>query len=227
MYIYINLLPVRQGKRREYGIQTLVLLGLFLVVAVVLNFIWHKNVLNTQEREQRVVISMQSKIKELEKAVIEIGALEKRRDEILERLKVLEELKVNRKGAALVLNTLAWVTPSGIVLDEFDENATPNFLKGKANSHDDVAEFMRQLQVIVRTPQGIARIIDKPRNGFQVRVELLSLPGKTEDVLTNAVKYFFQNVELKRAEQKTDNLSPNFPGKRVDFEIQLSVNYIN
>ncbi|MCL2625872.1 MAG: PilN domain-containing protein [Cystobacterineae bacterium] len=227
MYIYINLLPVRQEKRREYGIQTLILLGLVLLGAIFLNFLWYQNRSKTQEHDRRVIISMQSKIKELEEAVVEIGLLEKKRDEMLERLKVLDELKVNRKGAALILNTLAWVTPTGIVLDEFDDNATPSLLKGKASSHDDVAEFMRQLHAIVRIPQGIARIIDKPRNGFQVRIELLSNPGKTEDVLTNSIKYFFQNVELRRAEQKTDNMSANHSGKRVDFEIQLSVNYIS
>ncbi|MCL2012463.1 MAG: PilN domain-containing protein [Cystobacterineae bacterium] len=226
MYIYINLLPVRQVKRREYGIQTLVLLGLVLVAAIVLNFIWHRNILSTQEREARRIASMQSKIQELEKTVVEIGIVEKRRDEIIERLKVLEELKGNRKGAALVLNTLALAVPSGVVLDEVDENVRPSFLKGRASSHDDVAEFMRQLQAIVSTPQGIARIVDKPRNGFQVRVEFLSIPGKTENVLANSVKYFFQNIELKRAEQKADNLPGTPSGMRVNFEIQLSVNYL-
>jgi len=227
MYIYINLLPVRQVKRREYGIQTLVLLGLVLVAAVVVNVIWYSRVSDAQKREAKQIASMQAKITELEKTVVEIGVVEKRRDEIIERLKVLEQLKENRKGAAFILNTLAWVTPGGVVLDEFDENAKQSRLRGKANSHDDVAEFMRQLQGIVHTPQGVARIIDKPRNGFQVRVELLSLPGKTEDVLTNNIKYFFQNVELKRTEQKTDSPSRNPHDRRVNFEILLGVNYLS
>jgi len=227
MFIYINLLPVRQEKRREYGIQTLVLLGLVIVAAMIVNVIWYNHTSEIQKREARLISSMQAKIKELEKTVVEIGMVEKRRDEIIERLKVLDELKGNRKGAAFILNALAWVTPAGVILDEFDENSTPNFLKGKAGSHDDVAEFMRQLQAIVRTPQGIARIIDKPRNGFQVRVELLSLPGKTEDVLINNVNYFFQNVELKRTEQKTDSSPGSHAEKRVNFEIQLSVNYLS
>ena len=227
MFIYINLLPVRQVKRREYGIQTLVLLGLVIVAVIIVNILWYNNISETQKREARLILSMQVKIKELEKTVVEIGVVEKRRDEIIERLKVLDELKGNRKGAAFILNALAWVTPVGVILEEFDENAAPSFLKGKASSHDDVAEFMRQLQAIVRTPQGIARIIDKPRNGFQVRVEFLSLPGKTEDVLISNIKYFFQNVELKRTEQKTDGSSGNYSDKRVNFEIQLSVNYLS
>jgi len=226
MYIYINLLPVRQVKRREYGIQTVVLLGLMVVAVVVVNVIWDNRISDAQGRELKQIVSMQSKIAELEKTVVEIGAVEKRRDEIKERLKILEELKANRKGAAFILNTLAWVTPAGVVLDEFDENIIPNRLKGKANSHDDVAEFLRQLQTIVRTPQGIARIIDKPRSGFQVRVEFLLHSGRIEDVLANSVSYFFQNVELKRAEQKTDNFSKGNVDSRVSFEIQLSVNYL-
>ena len=226
MYIYINLLPVRQVKRREYGIQTVVLLGLMVVAVVVVNVIWDNRISDAQGRELKQIVSMQSKIAELEKTVVEIGAVEKRRDEIKERLKILEELKANRKGAAFILNTLAWVTPAVVVLDEFDENIIPNRLKGKANSHDDVAEFLRQLQTIVRTPQGIARIIDKPRSGFQVRVEFLLHSGRIEDVLANSVSYFFQNVELKRAEQKTDNFSKGNVDSRVSFEIQLSVNYL-
>jgi len=227
MYIYINLLPVRQVKRREYGIQTLIFLGLLLVVAIIVNVVWYNQILDAQKREARQIALMQAKIKELEKTVVEIGVVEKRRDEIIERLKVLDDLKGNRKGAAFVLNALAWVTPGGIVLEDFDENAKPSLLKGYANSHDDVAEFMRQLQAIIRTPQGIARIVDKPRNGFQVRVELLSLPGKTEDVLINNIKYFFQGVELKRAEQRAGTPSRGASERRVSFEIQLSVNYLS
>jgi len=227
MYIYINLLPVRQVKRREYGIQTLVLLGLVLAVVVVVNVIWYNHISDAQEREAKQIVAMQSKIKELEKTALEIGVIKKRRDEIVDRLKVLDELKGNRRGAAFVLNTLAWVTPGGIILEEFDESAKPSFLKGKANSHEDVAEFMRQLQSIVRTPQGIARIVDKPRNGFQIRVELLSLPGRTEEVLANNIQYFFQNIELKRAEQKAEHSSKSHQEGRVSFEIQLSVNYLS
>jgi type IV pilus assembly protein PilN len=225
MMIRINLLPTRQVKKREMGRQVLVLFAAVLILAAVMNYLWYSNRAEARDQAQARRDRTESEIAALEKSIGEVNNINKRKKEVEDKLKILDDLKKGRSGPVRVLDALATSMPKRVWLKEWDEKANAVKVVGNAMSHDDVADFMRSLNHIVWTPRGMGRLIEQRRDSKQSRVELLST-GSIETYDNVDVGQFFTNIELKRAEQRDQSGAKTAgPQKMVDFEIVLSTNY--
>lgn len=227
MMIRINLLPVRAVKKREMGRQFLVLGAGVLVLAVVLNAAWYLDRNSTSNRNAERIAATQARIAELEKVIGEVNNINKRKREVEEKLKVLDELRRGRSGPVRMLDALSTATPKKIWLKDFDEKGNAVKLEGTAVSHDDVAEFMRALQNVVWTPKGMARLVEQKREAKTARVELLAAEGAIEEFQVPQIASFFTGIELRKAEQTTTPGSATTGGasKLVNFTITLTANY--
>jgi type IV pilus assembly protein PilN len=227
MMIRINLLPVRAVKKREMGRQVLVLGAGVLVLTLVLNAVWYLDRNSTYNRNQERIVATRARIAELEKVIGEVNNINKRKREVEEKLKVLDELRKGRSGPVRLLDALSTATPKKVWLKDFDEKSNSVKLEGTAVSHDDVAEFMRALQNVVWTPKGMGRLVEQKRDSKNSRVELLASEGAIEDFKVNEIAYFFTGIDLKRAEQTQTVGSPTAGGgtKLVLFTITLTANY--
>ncbi len=224
MMIRINLLPVRQVKKRELGRQFLVLFGVVAVLAVVVNFVWYSSRESSRERKQEAATQTQLRITELEKVIGEVNNINKRKKEVEDKLKILNDLRKGRAGPVRMLDALATATPKKVWLKDFAEQNNNVKLTGLAISHDDIAEFMRSLSQIVWTPKGMGRLVEQKRDAAKSsRVELLGTDGAVEDFPASEIGIFFSNIDLKKAETSGASLVGN--SRRVSFEIQFAANY--
>jgi type IV pilus assembly protein PilN len=221
MMIRINLLPIRQVKKQEVGRQILVLMGLVLVGTAVGNFLWYSTVNDGVEAKRKKVTETKARIAELEKVIGEVNNLNKRKKEVEEKLKVLEELRKGRTGPVRLMDALANATPKRVSLVDFDEKNNVVKVIGRALSMEDVGDFMRQLQGIVWTPKGLARVLERKRDATTMRVEVIA-DGSNDDFGIAEVKPFFSNIDLKRATQVSDAKAITV---RVDFEISMGSTY--
>lgn len=228
MMIRINLLPVRAVKKREMGRQVLVLGAGVLILTFVLNVVWFLDRNSTRSKNQERLDATQARITELEKVIGEVNNINRRKREVEEKLRVLEELRKGRSGPVRMLDALSTATPKKIWLKDFDEKANAVKLEGTAVSHDDVAEFMRALQNVVWTPKGMGRLVEQRREAKTSRVELLASEGAIEDFPVGEIAAFFTGIDLKRAEQKevrATGSATSTSAKLVDFTITLTANY--
>jgi type IV pilus assembly protein PilN len=223
MMIRINLLPVRQVKKRELGRQVLVLIGVVAVLALVVNYLWYDNRDSEKTRKEAQIAATQQRIAELEKVIGEVNNINKRKKEVEDKLKILNDLRKGRSGPVRLLDALATATPKKVWLSQFTEQNNAVILTGQAVSHDDVAEFMRSLGNIVWTPKGMGRLVEQKRDAKTGRVELLTSDGAIEDFPASEIGSFFTNIDLKKAE--TGEKSLVSANKRINFEIQLAANY--
>ncbi len=221
MMIRINLLPVRQGKKREMGRQYLVVAAFLIAVALGGNWFWYSQLASERDRNQARIDDTRRRISELEKVIGEVNNINRRRKEVEEKLAVLEKLRKGRTGPVRMLDALSTATPKKVYLTEFDEKSSLVKLKGAAASHEDVADFMRGLSAIVWTPKGMGRVVERKRDAQDVRVELLTSEGAMEDFKVSEVAPFFGNIDLKKAEARTDSAGTS----QVSFEIGMSANY--
>jgi type IV pilus assembly protein PilN len=222
--IRINLLPVRQGKKREISKQFLVLFVVMLVAVLLGNYMFYDKVNTEFERNAKKLALTQARIAELEKVIGEVNNLNQRKKEVEDKLKILTNLRKSRTGPVKLLDALATAMPKKVWLIEFDEKANAVKVTGIAASHDDVADLMRQLANVVWTSKGMGRLVEQKRDAKTSRVELLAAAGVIEDFAVADVSTFFSNIELKRAEQKDSGRKDN-TAKLVDFEISMAVNY--
>lgn len=219
MMIRINLLPVRQVKKREAGRQFLVAMAGFVVLALVGNAYWYWSTASDRDRRRQRLKDTQARIDQLKKVIGEVDNLNKRRAEVQEKLKVLDELRKKRGGPVKLLDALSEAVPRKASVSSFEEKSSSAKLSGQAETLDDVSELMRGLNNVVWTPKGLGRVVEVKRDGTRARVELLGANANSiiEDFPLADVGHFFSNIELKGTRVASKGT--------VSFELSLSVNY--
>jgi type IV pilus assembly protein PilN len=227
MMIRINLLPVRQVRKREMGRQVLVLFAAVLVLGLVLNYLWYSSRESVRDERASRLTQTRTQIAELEKVIGEVNNINRRKEEVERKLGILTDLRKSRSGPVRMLDALATATPKRVWLRDFDERSNAVKLTGSAMSHEDVADFMRGLASVVWTPKGLGRVVEQKRDAKTARVELLSGEGAIETFGSKEVSPFFSRIDLKRAEQRAAGAGAGLPaGSRlVDFEVNMSANY--
>ncbi len=109
--IQVNLLPVREA-RRQAGIrqQAMVLglsagLGLFVCVWI------HVSIAAKQNAQQRQIAVAKSELKELEATRAQVEKFRSEREEIERKLKVIDDLEMNRTGPVRIMDEIAMRIP--------------------------------------------------------------------------------------------------------------------
>ncbi len=227
MMIKINLLPVRQVKKREVSQQLLVLYALVLAGAVGGNWWWYGGKDRTVRNQRAQIAQKEASIRQLESVIGEVNHIKEREKELKDKLAVLESLRRGRSGPVKILDALATATPSKVWLSSFDEKGQKVKVQGSAVSHEDVAELMRQLKGVVWTPKGMGRLVEARRDQKTARVELLSAGGELAEFNASEVGHFFEGVELVNATQKESGGSSGGAGARklVDFTLNFTAKY--
>jgi type IV pilus assembly protein PilN len=225
MMIKINLLPVRQVKKREVSQQILVLYAVLLAAALGGNWYYNHGLGKTIERQQQEIRTTEASIKELEKVIGEVNFIKEREKELKDKLAVLEELRKGRNGPVRILDALATATPAKVWFTNFDEKGGLVKLTGTATSHDDVADLMRQLKSVVWTPKGMGRLVEERRGQNTSRVEILGSGGEMADFNSSEVGKFFDGVELLSATQKDSGSGQAGGRKLVEFSLNFTARY--
>ncbi len=216
----INLLPVRQVQKRVAGRQILVVYAFVLFAASAANFVWQTRRDDDRKKREAKVADIQRRITELEKIIGEVNNIKKRREEVKNKLELLEGLRKGRAGPVRVMDALALAIPRKVSISTFTENNLAVTMHGEALSHEDVAEFMRGLAGLVWTPKGMGRVVEKKKDGSSLRVELIAQDGTIEDFVPGDVKNFFTDIDLKSAEQKDSTA-----GRTVSFDMSMKTSY--
>lgn len=229
MMIRINLLAVRQVRKHEDGKQFLAIAAVLLVGVLGANYWWLADREGDRDVAAARLAATQAKIAEKVKQIGEVDQINARRQEVQQKLDVLDQLKDRRSGPVKMMDALATVTPEKVWVKDFKDVSGAVLLSGAAMTLDDVSNFMRGLKEIVWTNRGIGRLVDQRRDAKTVRVELLDSSGPDVGTLRDfdvaEVKHFFSGVELRKTVQNTlkaADVSTNV----VDFEVAMTANDI-
>jgi type IV pilus assembly protein PilN len=222
MMIRINLLPVKQAQKRELGRQWLILGVVVLAGSVIINYLWWNGRVSTGDRLDKQITDIRSRIAELEKAIGEVNNINMRKKEVTDKLKVLSDLRKKRSGPVRMLDALATATPHKVTLGEFAESNGTVRITGRATSHEDVSDFMRNLTSMVWCKKGMAKVIEHKRDSPTLRVQYFKDDSQEDVPLTEAANFFTQ-IELKQDTLQQDTKVPT--ARVVTFEIDLSANY--
>jgi type IV pilus assembly protein PilN len=182
----INLLPWRQELRKQRQQEFIAILMGVVMVAVALVLAGHmalsKQVSDQEERNAYI----QAEIKKLDGQITEIDALQKRREELLARMKVIQDLQGRRPVIVRIFDELVRVIPDGVHLTTLSRTGDTFQLAGVAESANQVSALMRNLDAspwfknpglsTVSADQTAARAADAedkgPGNRFAMSVQL-------------------------------------------------------
>lgn len=141
----INLLPWREQRRKEKQIEFLAMLGFVAFVAIVIVGILYLMANTALSVQQQRNAYIQHEISLLDNQISEIQALESRRAELVERMRVIQELQGNRPTIVYVFDELARTLPDGVFYTNVTRNGDTFTINGLAESNSRIARLMRNL----------------------------------------------------------------------------------
>ncbi|SHF79501.1 type IV pilus assembly protein PilN [Microbulbifer donghaiensis] len=141
----INLLPWRQEYRAQKQKEFQQVAVLVVIAAAISTFLWMKavdgQIANQNERNQL----LQTEIAALDKQVREIKDLKKRRQELIDRMRVIQELQGNRPLTVRYFDEMVQSAPEGLWLTSLKRRGKSVEVAGVAESNNRVSSFMRNL----------------------------------------------------------------------------------
>jgi len=142
----INLLPWRAERRKQREREFFAHLGLAAVGGLVLVVIWAMwmNLRIDNQNERNAYLKAQ--IHQLDQRIAQIKDLEKVRDQLLARKRIIEKLQADRSKMVHLFDELVKTIPPSVRLTQMTQQGDNLKLKGVAQSSASVADYMRNLE---------------------------------------------------------------------------------
>lgn len=141
----INLLPwrdeLRQRRKKEFFLSILgaALMGAALTFGTKL---YYQALI---ENQQDLNDMLRAEIAELDKQIADIESFEARKDQLLERMDIIEELQVLRPEAVHLMDELVNVMPNGVYLTEVTQENRDVEVVGVGQSNQRIATLYRNI----------------------------------------------------------------------------------
>jgi type IV pilus assembly protein PilN len=141
----INLLPWRETRRQERKKQFLVGLGATVVGAALAVLLWDVMVNAQIDYQQSRNQHLRTHIALLDQEVAEIRDLQRKRNQLVERMRVIQALQGNRPVIVRLLDQLVRTVPDGVFYTSLETKANVVSIEGVAESNNRVSSLMRRL----------------------------------------------------------------------------------
>lgn len=141
----INLLPWREKERerrnKEFVIQMVVVTAIALICAALIWSFYNRQYASQQEANALITQANTA----LDRDLKEIEDLESRQNEIIARMKVIEDLQGTRPIPVHVLDSLTRSIPANLYLTELERKNNTLTIKGKADNPNTVTDLVRNI----------------------------------------------------------------------------------
>lgn len=143
---HINLLPWREELRRQRQKEFGIMAALGVVAALGILGLMHLQVNAMIDHQESRNARLELEIKKLDKKIEEIKDLEKERENLIARMRVVEQLQTSRPEVVHLFDEIVTALPEGVYLKQLTQKGRTVTLKGVAQSNARVSSFMRGLE---------------------------------------------------------------------------------
>jgi type IV pilus assembly protein PilN len=141
----INLLPWREMRRKEQDRQILSIgVGAWILMGLVI-FYAHLHVSALIENQERRNQFLEAEIKKVDEEIKEIRELQAARAALLARMRVIQQLQLDRTLVVHMFDDLVRQTPEGVYFTSLKQSGQNITLQGSAQSNARVSALMRKL----------------------------------------------------------------------------------
>jgi type IV pilus assembly protein PilN len=180
----INLLPWREAHRAEKKKEFISLVGVVLIIAALVALGWDRVVNSQIESQYSRNQLLQSEIAKLDKEVSEIDELTKRRQNLLDRIQVIQEVQGNRPEIVKIYDEFVRAVPGGVYFTEMIREGGKISLVGFAKSNSRVSVLMRRLDASYKfTDPNLTKVEANDilgENGSQFEMQVKIVQPKSE-----------------------------------------------
>lgn len=142
----INLRPWREELRAEKQQQFVVMLVGALIVAGGLAFLWKSDMDSRIAYQESRNSYIQTATKKLDSQIKEIEDLKRKRDELLARMRVIQDLQGKRPIIVRVFDELVRTLPDGLYYTSLKKSGDRLDIVGMAESNSRISTLMRHFE---------------------------------------------------------------------------------
>jgi len=141
----INLLPWRQERRKEQQRQFLTMMGLSVVLVAVGILAVHLQYAGWISNQEKRNAYLQQQIKIVEKQIAEIDELASKKERLLARMEIIQQLQRNRPEIVRLFDEMVRILPEGVHLVSLKQQERNLQMQGIAQSNARVSAMMRNI----------------------------------------------------------------------------------
>jgi type IV pilus assembly protein PilN len=141
----INLLPWREGERKERKLAFTVALGVAGLAAGLTTFVAYIAFGSMVEAQEARNEKLRGEIKAVDKQIEEINNLENSKQKFIARMTIIEQLQRSRPEIVHVFDEIVKTLPDGVYLTGVKQSASKLKFEGVAQSSTRVSSFMRNI----------------------------------------------------------------------------------
>lgn len=141
----INLLPWRETRRKEREQRFQINAGVAIALAGAITYLLGMQIDDQITAQKKRNAYLEKELKTLDVDVKSKKDLEKKQQDLIERMKVVERLQRSRTGTVRLFNEIPMVLPDGVFLREITQSDESLTITGQAGSNADVSEYMRRI----------------------------------------------------------------------------------
>ncbi len=142
----INLLPWREWERERKQKEFLGQTATIIVVAIVLVLGFGQYLNTSIEGQEGRNEFLTAKIKDLDQKIAEIRELRRQREDLLARMRVIQELQGNRSVIVRVFDQVVRTLAGGVHYKKLEMEAATLSVAGVAESNNRISALMRNLE---------------------------------------------------------------------------------
>lgn len=142
--VRINLLPWREQQRAEQQRQFFVALVVGLIMATAVVFLTEHCLYGAIAQQQARNRFIDQELSLLNTQIKELGELKARRQQLVERMQVIQDLQDNRTITVRVLDQLVRTLPGGVYFTDLKMLDQSIFIEGVAESNHLVSSLLRK-----------------------------------------------------------------------------------
>lgn len=155
----INLLPWREELKEQQKKEFFTIAGLGGVLALLIVVLMHMLMSKSISNQQSNNTFLQQEIAILDKKILEIKELKDKKEKLLARMQIIQELQSNRPRIVQLFDGMTRTIPDGLYLTSLTRTHTKLLMDGRAESNTRVSTFMRNIETSTWLKQPLLSLI--------------------------------------------------------------------
>lgn len=182
----INLLPWRERRREQLRKEFLAVLGVTAAAGLAVVVMVHVLISNQTDYQNQRNEYLRAEIVKLDRQVAEIKDLQTRRNQLIDRMKVIQDLQGTRPVIVRVFDEIVRTLPDGVYYRSIQTSGNKIAIVGTAESNNRVSSLMRKLEAsdwfANPTLKGVKAnpAFGDQGNDFELSIDI-TMPGKADE----------------------------------------------
>ena len=143
---HINLLPWRELQREQSKKKFITLLMAVVIVCFVTMYALSTFYSGLKEGQMLKNNYLSSEITMLDQKIRDIRDLDKKKENLQQRMRLIEELQSSRNLGTQIMDEVAKIVPAGVYLTKLERKGSQIHVLGKSESNNRLSTMLRQVQ---------------------------------------------------------------------------------